>query len=128
MIREVTIEDIQPGAEFYSVFCIGGWVDEEIRHLVCNTGPITWSESHTEKDCVRFSYMRANELKTSISSLIDLHIIRKGAQLECSYNLHRWFHTKEDAELYIESIQRGTMQNPMDQKFLDERIASNSVR
>lgn len=128
MIREVTLEDIQPGAEFYSVFCIAGRPSFDLRHVVCDSGPIQWSDAFTEKDCVKISFMNGDELRSDIRSLVDLHIIRHGRQLKASYNLHRLFHTKDDAYNYIGSIMLGTMENPLDQNFLNETDLARSIR
>lgn len=107
----VTVEDIQPGAEFYEVFAPFGREPELMKEtIVCNGEPFrgTWS---SEKDLVdvsvgpnhwsiKLAIAQDMEKRRDIRSLYDLHIFKTNKV----YNHTRWFHTKEEAEEWIDMI------------------------
>lgn len=138
MINYVKIEDIQPGAEFYEVFCVNGERPTiKAKTLVCNSGPIPYHyididgkkvESSSDKSA-RYVDVSFGDGTRSVVSLRDRHIVFDaiGTSEDYAegkvYNFHRWFKTIDDAQEFCGMIRSGKFDLEGDQKFYDAQLA-----
>lgn len=133
MTNHVTLNDFQPGAEFYSVFCIGNCrrvaraMDAHIEKgtIVCNSGVIYGTKASPDYVHIDASYSRENRdtpyygARRTVS-LRDLHVPEVVGE-GITYNFHRFFKTLEDCESWIKEIETGTFVLERDQKFFNEQ-------
>ena len=127
-IKQVTLEDIQPGAEFYTV--MGGKTGQNAyvckNTVVLNSFPTYWSlhadgdyEDDGDHSWVNYSSLSNGKIVNNCVSLRDKHVIRTEKSEKMSYNFNRWFHTAEDADMFLQQIQSGKFDHPADQALYD---------
>ena len=124
--NRVTLEDIQPGAEFHYVFCVRG----ERPHtgtVVCNAAVIQdergkhWADVSMPVDhpLYTFCYSHLGEKQGRHKfSMLDMNVEPNMPKV---YNLHRWFLDKESADNFVREIATGHFSDPKDQEFYDSR-------